>query len=152
VKILPIPQRGLYALLMSLLLTLGCGPYRIISAYDQVVDEGVSDFHTEIAAFVGKMTTLAGTPEGTYESNKATYPELRAKLSTLRMHAAQTPMNDITVKALDELTGNVDRLRQLHASGGDKGLPEALAGPALAAIDVQCESILKLEIAKRRGE
>jgi hypothetical protein len=143
---------NLAALVFSLLMLLGCGPYRIISPYDQVIDEGMTKFHTDVTAFVGKMVTLAGKPEGTYDANKASYPELAAELSSLKMHAAQTPKNDLTVKAIDEVTGNVERLRQLHESGKDQGLSKPLAGPALAAIDVQCESILKLEIAKKRGE
>lgn len=148
------PKRSKLVVLVLTLLTLlaGCGPVRLVSPYDQVVDEGVTAFHTHVTAFVGKMEALAGKPEGSYEANKASYPDLNAELSSLKMRATQTPLNDSTVKSLDELIGNVEQLRKLHDSGGDKGLFPALAEPALKAIDVQCESILKLEIAKRRGE
>jgi hypothetical protein len=148
------PKRSKLVVLVLALVSLlvCCGPIRLVSPYDQVIDEGVTAFYAHVTGFVGKMETLAGKPEGTYEANKASYPELSAELSSLRMHAAQTPLNDSTVKSLDELIGSIERLRQLHASGGDKGLFPALADPALKAIEVQCESIVKLEIAKRRGE
>ena len=139
-------------LFFSLVIMLGCGPIRIISPYDQVIDEGVTKFHTDVTSFVGKMVTLAGKPEGTYESNKGSYSELAAEVGSLRMRAAQTPKNDITVKSLDEIAGNVERLRQLHESGKEQGLSKPLADPALVALTVQCESIIKFEIAKKRGE
>lgn len=143
---------NLVALVLALFVTLGCGPVRLVSPYDQLIDQGITDFHTKLATFIGKVVPLAGKPEGSYEANKDAYPEFAAQLSTLKLRAAQTPKDDITVKAIDELVSNVERLRQLHQSGAEKGLPQALAGPALAAIDVQCESILKFEIAKKRGE
>ena len=137
---------------VAALLLSSCGPYRLVSAYDTVIDQGISDFHTGVTTFVGKMAVVAGTPEGTYESNKSIYPEFNGQLATLYMRAAQTSLNSITTEALKEVIGNVERLRLLHQSGGDKGLPDVLGKPALAAIDVQCESIIKLEIAKKRGE
>lgn len=142
----------LLALFLSLALLLGCQPVRLVSPYDQVIDEGVTQFHTDITAFVGKMVLLAGKPEGTYDANKASYPELSAKLSSLTLRATQTPRNDITTQSLSELASNLERLRQLHELGKDAGLTKPLADPALAAISIQCNAILKLEIAKRRGE
>ena len=130
----------------------GCGPIRLVSAYDQVVDEGVTKFHTDIVAFVGKMSALAGKPEGTYEANQGAYAEFAAQLSSLKMHAAQTPKNTITEQALDELARNIENLRKLHESGKDHGLSEPLTRTAIVAIHVQCESILKFEMAKKRGE
>src|SRR4051812_22280235 len=70
---------ALVGLALFLLTMFGCGPYRLVSPYDQVIDEGVTKFHTDVTAFVGKMVTLAGKPEGTYEANKGTYPELAAE-------------------------------------------------------------------------
>jgi hypothetical protein len=142
---------SLFALALALLVTASC-TVRLVSAYDQVIDEGITDFHTKVTAVVGKMVTLSGKPEGTYDANQTSYPDFAAAISSLQMRAAQTPKNEITVQALGELASNLDRLGKLHHAGGDKGLSQALAGPALAAIDVQCESILKFEIAKKRGD
>jgi hypothetical protein len=142
----------LVSVMLALFLALGCGPVRLISPYDELIDQGVTDFHTKVSTFVGKMMTLSGKPEGTYDANTAAYPELTADLSTLKLRAHATPQNEVTEQALNELAVNVENLRKLHQSGGAQGLSPPLAKPALVAIDVQCESILKLEIAKKRGE
>jgi len=133
----------------TLLVAVGC-QVRFATAYDEIIDRGTSDLHTEVMAFVGKMAALSGTPEGTYDANQAVYPELSAKVSTLRLRAAAAPKNQITVKLLDELAGNLERLRLLHRMGKERGLNQALAGPALSAIDVNCSTIIQYELAKRR--
>jgi hypothetical protein len=145
-------HRSLVVFFLSLLLLLGCGPVRLVSSYDEVIDQRTSDLHTKIGAFVGRMETLAGKPEGTYLANQEPYVEINAEIATLRLHAAAVPKNEITVKLIDELSQNVDSLRKLHEIGGDRGLRKVLAGPALSAIDVNCGSIIKFEIAKKRGE
>ena len=149
---LPIHGRArIWIWLWTLLVALGC-QVRLATAYDEIIDRGASDLHTDIAAFVGKMATLSGKPEGTYDLNQGVYPEFLAKVSTLRMRAAAAPKNQITVKLLDELSGNLERLRLLHQMGKERGLNKALAGPALSAIDVNCSAIIQYELAKRRNE
>jgi len=137
---------------LSLLLALGCQQVRFVSPYDEIVDRGTSALHTKIASFVGKMVALSGKPEGTYSANEPIYPEFTAEISTLRLHAAATPKNEITLKQFDELKGNVERLRKLHQLGGDRGLRKQVADPALAAIDINCGAIIHYEVAKKRGD
>ena len=152
-KIIPLPKRlAVFAWFAALLAVLSCGPVRLVSPYDAVLDEGTTALHSKVAAFVGKMAILSGKAEGTYEANKHFYPEVMAEVSSLRLRAAAVPNNEISVKLFDELAANLDRLRKLHEIGGDGGLSEVVAGPALAALDVNFQSILKFEIAKRRGE
>ena len=139
-------------LLLLLTLQLGCGPVRLVSPYDEQIDSGTSQAHTEIAEFVAKMALVAGKPGGTYESDANFYAELTAKVSTLKLRAAAQAKNDITVRLFEELLTSIDKLRQLHESGAAGGLSPPLGKPALQGIDVICESILKFEIAKRRGE
>jgi hypothetical protein len=85
-------------------------------------------------------------------ANEPIYPEFTAEISTLRLHAAATPKNEITLKQFDELKGNVERLRKLHQLGGDRGLRKQVADPALAAIDINCGAIIHYEVAKKRGD
>lgn len=139
-------------LLLVLLLQVACTTIRLISPYDETIDRGTGDVHTKIVAFVGRMTLLAGKPEGTYEANKAFYPEIAGEITTLKLRADATPKNEITVKLFEELEGNTERLRKLHETGKEGGLSLPLAKPALAAITTNCGAILRLEIAKKRGE
>jgi hypothetical protein len=151
--ILDVPSpRSWFVWILSLLVLVGCGPVRLVSNYDEVIDHRTSAVHTKIGAFVGRMEALAGKPEGTYEQNQAGYAEIEAEIATLKLHATAVPKNDITVKMIDELAQNVGNLRKLHELGGERGLRKVLAKSALAAIDVNCSTIIKFELAKKRGE
>jgi hypothetical protein len=128
-----------------------CGPVRLVSPYDEALDHGASEIHTRIAAFVDKMTALAGKPEGTYAANTAFYADLKASVATLKMRAQAQGKNEVTVALVAELSTNVENLRRLHEGSKDAGLPAVLASPALSAIEVNCAAIVKFEVAKRRG-
>lgn len=142
---------GAWLLAVALLLS-ACGPVRLVSAYDEIIDRGTTELNTKIVSFVGRMVTLSGKQEGTYDANATFYDDVKGSLVTLRLRAQLQENNEITVKMLQELDGNVERLRQLHQMGKDRGLPETVADPALAAIEVNVEAIIKFEIAKRREE
>ena len=143
--------RGARALWLVLILC-ACGPVRLVSAYDEIIDRGVSDLHTKVVSFVARMVTESGKPEGTYEPNAAFYDDAKAAISTLRLRARLQDKNEDTVKLIDLLDSNMDLLRHLHEMGKEHGLSKALADPALAAIETNFESILKFEVAKKRGE
>jgi hypothetical protein len=128
-----------------------CGPVRMVSPYDQAIDNGASEIHTRIGAFVEKMTSLAGKPEGAYAANIGFYSDLKASIATLKMRAEVQGKNEITVALVGELATNVENLRKLHEMSKEAGLPSVLASPALSAIEVNCAAIVKFEVAKRRG-
>ncbi len=129
-----------------------CGPVRLVSAYDEIIDRGTTELNTKIVSFVGRMVTLSGRSEGTYDSNATFYDDVKGTIVTLRLRAQVQEKNEITVKMLQELDGNVERLRQLHEMGKEHGLLKTIADPALAAIEVNVEAIIKFEVAKRREE
>jgi hypothetical protein len=131
--------------------SIACGPVRLVSPYDEAIDEGASDIHTQIVAFVERMTILAGKPEGAYAANVVFYSDLKARISTLRLRAQAQGKNEVTVALVGELSTNFENLRKLHEMSKDAGLPSVLASPALSAIEVNCAAIVKFEVAKRRG-
>jgi hypothetical protein len=140
------------ALFIALITALvACGPVRLVSPYDEAIDNGASEIHTRVVAFVEKMTTFAGKPEGTYSANLGFYGDLKASLATLKLRAAAQGKNEITVLLVGELATNIENLRRLHESSKDAGLPSILASPALSAIEVNSAAIIKFEVAKRRG-
>jgi hypothetical protein len=128
-----------------------CGPVRFVSPYDEVIDKSTSEIHTRVVAFVDRMTTLAGKPEGTYSANVVFYGDIKASIATLKLRAAAQGKNEITVLLVGELATNIENLRKLHESGKEGGLPSILASPALSAIEINCAAIVKFEVAKRRG-
>ena len=128
-----------------------CGPVRLVSPYDEAIDRGTSEVHTRIVAFVERMTTLAGKPEGAYGANVGFYTDLKASVATLKLRAQAQGKNEITNALVGELATNVENLRKLHEMSKDAGLPSMLGSPALSAIEVNCAAIVKFEVAKRRG-
>jgi hypothetical protein len=150
-------SRGLRALVSPALFVtiiaalVACGPVRLVSPYDEAIDRGASEIHTRVTAFIDKMTTLAGKPEGTYAANTAFYADLKASVATLKLRAQAQGKNEVTVNLVGELGTNVENLRRLHESSKDAGLPSILATPALSAIEVNCAAIVRFEVAKRRG-
>jgi hypothetical protein len=149
---LPLAARFRPALLIALVAAwVACGPVRLVSPYDEAIDRGTSEIHTRITAFVERMTTLAGKPEGTYAANTGFYGDLKANVATLKLRAQAQGKNEITTALVGELATNVENLRKLHESSKDAGLPSLLASPALSAIEVNCAAIVKFEVAKRRG-
>jgi hypothetical protein len=150
-KLLLLSARQRFAIwLVGLCLTFGCGPIRLVSAYDAVVDQSVSDLHTKVVAFVNHMQTLAGKPEGTYEANKAAYTEFSAATETLKLRASGDAKNGITVAMVGELQQNLDNLKKLHEKAGDGGLRPDLANLALPGLETSFKTIIEFEIAKKR--
>jgi hypothetical protein len=148
----PLAARFRPALLIAIVAVwVACGPVRLVSPYDEAIDRGTSEVHTRVVAFIERMTTLAGKPEGTYAANAGFYGELKANIATLKLRAMAQGKNEITVALVGELATNTETLRKLHESSKDAGLPSILALPALSAIEVNCAAIVKFEVAKRRG-
>lgn len=139
-------------LLALLVLLCACGPVRLVSAYDRIIDQGTSEVDSKVVAFTTKMVRLSGTPEGTYTSNAGFYDEMKGAMATLKMRAMADDKNEITVKMFQELDDNLERLRQLHEMGKERGLTKVIADPALQAIETTCRAITKFELAKQRGE
>ncbi len=141
------------ALLALMLVSLGaCGHVQFVSSYDEIIDRGTTDLNTRIVSFVGRMETLSGKPEGTYDANATFYDDVKGTITTLRLRARTQEKNENTLAMLKELDENVARLRQLHEMGKEHGLSKAVAEPALQFIEVNVEAILKFEVAKRREQ
>jgi hypothetical protein len=137
---------------LFLLSIIGCGPVRLVSPYDAILDQGTMDVHAKITTFVLRMEASAGKAEGTYDANQGFYSDIRGSIASLRLRAAATPKNEITVKQLDELIHNVENLQKLHQIGAANGVSKAAGDPALSAIDTNCNAIVTFEMAKRRGD
>ncbi|MFQ5847954.1 MAG: hypothetical protein ACE5IQ_09860 [Candidatus Methylomirabilales bacterium] len=143
-----------FALVMFSLLTLvvsGCS-VKFISDYDEVTDKSATALHKNVERFLLKMEATAGSSAGTYRKNKTFYDEAKVALSSMRMRAKAIPNNRLTVQHIELLEKNIDALRTLHEKRGPKGLAKPLVDPVRDALDAQFTAIIKLELAKKRGE
>lgn len=135
--------RSLFVL-VPLALAAGC----VTTRYDAKLDTDANALNGEISAFVEKMNAAQNTPEGTYETNKQFYVDVKAKLDALRTQAEASNGAELA-KHFTLIAENVESLRTLHEGRGDQGLSELLSGPALSAIDTQFKSLATLQATYR---
>ena len=63
-------------LLLSLLVMLAGCTIRLVSAYDEMVDKGITELSEQLGGHIKNMKELGGKPEGTYDANFKTYNAL----------------------------------------------------------------------------
>ncbi|GEM_PF-941892 len=123
-----------------------------VSDYDEVTDRTITDLQGRVEAFMLSMVDAAGTPAGTYDSNKAFYTESKATILTMQSRATAIPQNQSTVDLLKKLEESINELAELHREAGDDGLTADVAGPTHAVLNVQFGAIIKHELDKKRGK
>jgi len=61
----------------------GCGTLRLVSDYDERIDQGVTEFQEGFLGFIQGMNQKVRTPAGTYDQNIAFYDRWTPKLQVL---------------------------------------------------------------------
>jgi hypothetical protein len=134
--------------LVSCLAAAGCITVRLIADYDEQIDKGVTAFQKAMESHLTTLESKIGTPDAEYPNYAQFYREIKVDLSALRVRAAAQANNEITVAQVDLLTTNVRLLEEAHKGG----LKENDIPPIRSAFNVGATAILKLELAKKRGE
>jgi hypothetical protein len=123
----------------------GC-TVRLIGDYDATIDQGVTDLQQKAEVYFAK---LQSTPTTVYDPS--VYDDLDARLAVLKSRASSLPKYAIIAQQVANLKIQVDDFQKL-----DKMSPRPLAGIIVSggesAIAVSVESILKLELAMKRGD
>ncbi len=134
---------------ISIILTItGCS-IKLISDYDEATDKAVTQLQRKVDSFLVDMQRKAGTPGAEYAKNAQFYDETRVDVDAIRVRAQAIPKNDITVEQIKLVQDSLDKLEQLHKLGFSS--PEELT-PLRSAFDTSFTAILKLELAKKRGQ
>lgn len=119
---------------------------RLIGDYDATLDQGVSDLQQKAEVYLAKLKSTPTTPY-----DPTVYDDLNARLAVLKSRAASLPKYGIIGKQLAELQTQVDTFQKL-----DQSSPRPLAAIVVtggeSSIAVTVESILKLELAMKRGD
>ena len=145
-------QKCLSLLILPLLVfSLAC-TVRLIGEYDEVIDHSLTDFQQKTEAFLSHLEADHGHPEASYAKNVDFYNNALASISTMRLRAAAQPKKEILVQQLDLLKQSMEDLRKLHQTAGPDGLTDGPIEAARSALEVHLESILKLELALKRGK
>ena len=141
-----------WAAVPILYLVISACTVHFVSDYDELTDRTVTELQTRVEVFLVSMSQTAGTPSGTYNSNREFYNENKAILATLTARNSAIPQNQSTIDQLKLLGENLDTLASLHKEGGEQGLTAEVAEPIHAMLDVQFRAIIKHELDKKRGK
>jgi hypothetical protein len=132
---------------LSLAAAAGCTPVRLIADYDAQTDRAVTELQREVEGFLTRLERTAGTPEGEYAGNEEFYDQARVDLSAIRVRAASRARNELQLQQLDLLQQSLNNLEALHRLG----ISREQIPPLRTAFNSSFTSILRLELAKRRG-
>lgn len=139
------------ALVLLIIFITGCS-VKLISDYDQLIDQYATELQSEIETFLIKMERSAGTPEGSYAENIGFYDQIQGTLATLLLRAETIAQDKTVAEQIVLLQKNLENLRQLHEGRGEKGLTAELTGSMRVAFNTQFKAIVKLQNALKRGE
>lgn len=127
---------------------LGC-TVKLISTYDEKTDLAVSDLQKKMETFFLNLQSLDGLPECKYEHHDSFYRDVKVSVSAIEVRARAIPDNEITVKQIELLKENIMILEELHKLGC---LSKEEIEPLRVNFNTGFTSILKLELAKKRGD
>ncbi|MBX3617791.1 hypothetical protein [Nitrosomonas sp.] len=134
--------------LMLMLSLAGC-TVKLISSYDEATDRAVTDLQRKTEAHLVVLESVEGLPECTFEHHKQFYDEAKVDISAITVRAAAIPKNDITTQQTVLLASNLDNLEKLHKIAC---LSKDQISIVRSHFNTSFTAILKLELAKRRGE
>lgn len=135
----------LATLWLSLLLWTGCAA-KFIGDYDSTIDSGVSQVQQRAEVYFNKIRSDPSMP---YDPNF--YIEINAQVASLKTRAHILSQYQILEQQIQELQGQFDRLQTLD-KGMTRPFPLGAIDAAESAITTNVESILKLELALKRGD
>lgn len=135
-------------LLNIVLLISGC-TVKLISSYDEVTDKNVTALQKKTESHFVSLESTEGLPECNYKYHKKFYDEAKVDVSAITVRAAAIPQNEITTEQTELLSKNLENLEKLHKIA-------CLSKDQIAIVRKNFNSsftaILKLELAKKRGE
>lgn len=139
----------LVSVCLAVMLALSSCAVKRISGYDETTDRAVTDLQRKTEAHLVTLESVEGLPECTYENHKQFYDEAKVDINVITVRAAAIPKNDITTQESQLLASQLDNLEKLHKIAC---LSKDQITLVRTHFNTSFTAILKLELAKRRGE
>ena len=139
---------GVIAIFILAFAISGCS-IKLISSYDETTDQAVTALQKKTEAHLVALESVENLPECEYKRHKQFYDEAKVDVSAIAVRAAAVPKNEITTKQADLLSNSLDNLERLHKISC---LTKDQIDPLRTQFNSSFTAILKLELAKRRGE
>lgn len=140
----PLPWQALMTVLIALFV-LGACTVRLIGDYDDNIDKGVTDLQQRTESYFAK---LRSTPATAFD--QAFYDDANARLVVLKTRAASLEKYAIIGQQITNLQQQYKDLEKLDQSS-HRPISSSIVDAADNGITVSIESILKLELALKRG-
>ncbi len=138
----------LFATLIVLFTVSGC-TIHLVSSYDEKTDTAVTQLQKEVETFFVTVEGEAGLPECKYDNHKKFYQDAKVSISAIEVRARAIPKNEITIEQVGLLIDSLDQLEKLHKLGCFT--PDSVKS-LRSSFNSSFTAILKLELAKKRGE
>ncbi|UUZ70080.1 hypothetical protein LP416_13315 [Polaromonas sp. P2-4] len=126
----------------------GC-TIKLISNYDETTDKTVTALQKKTEGHLVALEAVEGLPECRYEKHKQFYDEAKVDVSAIAVRAAAISKNEITTEQTVLLSSSLGSLEKLHKIAC---LPKEQISILRTQFNSSFTAILKLELAKRRGE
>lgn len=143
-----IRQLYLAAVLLLAVLLSGCSAIQLVGDYDVQTDKGITALQKDTEVFFVTLEAAEGSMAAPYAASKDFYGQAKVAVSALRIRADALERGSFTVRMLDRLQNNFDRLAADHREGISKPELPLYRG----ALNSQFTSLLTFELAKRRGQ
>jgi hypothetical protein len=130
----------------------GCA-VTLLSKYDQGTDQMTGALQRNMAIHV---ETLAGQkpPHCFHKNHRDFYTQQHADVGALEMRVSAIPKNSPTITQVDDLKKALNTFESLHRSASASGRCQTSVElqPSMDGLNAIFRAILKLEIAKQRGD
>jgi len=133
-------------LLLAALGVAACTSVRLISNYDPIVDQSVTALQKDIDTF---LTRLENPDPPEFGESNEFYIQVQVDLRAVQVRASAQPKNQLIIDQLELVEKNLEILTTIHEEGLEDPQEIELMRDAF---QTQFRAILKLEMAKRRGE
>lgn len=139
----------IYFLLVFILGLSGCVHVKLISSYDESTDKAVTQLQRDFETFFVTLESRVGLKECDYTHNVEFYQNAKVNISAIDVRARAIPQNEKTVAQVGLLRNSTYALENLHRLSC---LTIAQIENIRTSINTTITAILKLELAKKRGE
>jgi hypothetical protein len=119
---------------------------RLIGDYDDAIDKGVTDIQQKAEEYWAKLQSTPATP-----IDQSFYDGINASLAVLSSRAKSSPKYTIIVQQVALLKSQFDDFQKVDKLAQRPIASVAFITSGQAGIEVSIESILKLELALKRG-
>jgi hypothetical protein len=147
------PQWLNYFMFIFMICLLSACTMQVVSKYDEQTDTNVTALQKKFDTYFLRLKNEK-YPECSYTNNKAFYDDAKIQLSGIDVRAKAIPNNTITVQELDALSQSLSSLEKNHIlrDANQSCLPASIIDSDQTMFNSIFTAILKLEIAKKRGE